>query len=244
MCVWSSARGGAACSRGRAQPQPARTSPRGTSATIASRCGRRAANGVGHLGAWLAARHDQSACSWSTPVYFAPFSPNGIGNTLMAIVMAFHMALMQGRRLVVSDWPPRTLDVSYPLSELLLPSACQALFDGDTGRPKVQKCSVIACPLRTTSRFRGAYTQPHWAHMSPLFLDLPKEWAHLDCARPRLPLRLHPRLPLLFTAAQAAAALPQNVSMRQVVPPPLSPPAAWEQQGAAHATRRGTASHK
>ena len=132
------------------------------------------------LADWISQRHDKGACSTSTPVYFAPTSPNGIGNKLMAIVMAFHMALMQNRRLIVSDWPPRTLDVSYPLDELLQPSACQALFDKDKSRPKVEKCTVISCPLRTRSAFRNAYTQPHWAHMSPLFLDLPTEWAHLD----------------------------------------------------------------
>ena len=65
------------------------------------------------LARWLDARHAASPCSWATPVYFAPFSPNGIGNKVMAMVMAFHMALVQGRRLVVSDWPPATLDVSY-----------------------------------------------------------------------------------------------------------------------------------
>ena len=76
---------------------------------------------------WIALRHDRARepCTASTPVYFAPFSPNGIGNKLMAVVMAFHMALMNQRRLVISDWPPRTLDVSYPLEELLQPSSCQ-----------------------------------------------------------------------------------------------------------------------
>ena len=28
--------------------------------------------------------------------------------------------------------------------------------------------------------FHDARTQPHWAHMSPSFLDLPTEWQHLD----------------------------------------------------------------
>ena len=79
----------------------------------------------------------------------------GIGNKLMAIVMAFHMALMSGRRLVVSDWPPRTLDTAYPLEELLLPSACQRLFDADRKRPAVKKCTVVACPLRVASSFSG-----------------------------------------------------------------------------------------
>ena len=132
------------------------------------------------LTAWLAARHDAAPCDASTPVYFAPFSPNGIGNKVLAAVMAFHMSLMQGKRLVVSDWPPLTLDVSYPLAELLKPSSCQALFDNDRQRPRVKKCTVISCPLHTRSIFRNGYTQPHWAHMSASFLDLPKEWAHLE----------------------------------------------------------------
>ena len=75
---------------------------------------------------WLDQRHRQP-CSLSDPVYFAPFSPNGIGNKLLAIVMAFHMSLMTNRRLVVSDWPPRTLDTAYPLEELLLPSRCTCM---------------------------------------------------------------------------------------------------------------------
>ena len=129
---------------------------------------------------WLAERHHRGACDASTKVYFAPFSPNGIGNKLLAMVMAFHMALMQGRRLVVTDWPPKTFDVSYALSELMEPSSCQPLFDGDKARPAVKKCTVIWCPGYTRSVFRDAFTQPHWAHMSPQFLDLPREWAHLD----------------------------------------------------------------
>ena len=134
----------------------------------------------GDILAWLEARHRPPTCDANTPVYLAPFSPNGIGNKLMAIVMAFHMSIMMDRRLVVSDWPPRTLDTAYPLEEFLLPSSCQKLFDEDTRRPAVVKCTVIACPTRTTSLFRRAYTQPHWAHMSTHFLDLPREWMHLD----------------------------------------------------------------
>ena len=129
---------------------------------------------------WLEARHNTRQCSWNTPVYFAPFSPNGIGNKLMAMVMAFHIALMSGRSLVVSDWPPSTLRTDYVLSDFLLPSSCQALFDGDTTRPKVRKCTVISCPLRTNSRFTKGLTQMHWAHQAPQFLELPREWAHLD----------------------------------------------------------------
>ena len=131
------------------------------------------------LVAWLDARH-RLPCDASTPVYFAPFSPNGIGNKLMAIVMAFHMALMQGRRLVVSDWPPRTLDTEYSLEQILHLSSCQPLFDRDPARARVVKCTVIACPSHTASVFEHSYTQPHWAHMSPLFLEVPPEWAHLD----------------------------------------------------------------
>ena len=86
----------------------------------------------------------------------------------------------QGRRLIVSDWPPRTLDTEYPLEHFLRPSACQALFDRDPNSKKVVKCTVIACPGRTRSVFRNSFTQPHWAHMSPAFLELPEEWAHLD----------------------------------------------------------------
>ena len=133
------------------------------------------------LESWIAARHDAgAACTPTTPVYFAPFSPNGIGNKLMAVVMAFHMALMTGRRLVVSDWPPRTLATRYPLAELLQPSSCQALFDDDRNRPQVKKCTIVSCPLHTASVFGNSYTQPHWAHMSPQFLDLPADWQHLD----------------------------------------------------------------
>ena len=42
------------------------------------------------LAHWISLRHDKPRvpCSPSTSVYFAPFSPNGIGNKLMAIVMA------------------------------------------------------------------------------------------------------------------------------------------------------------
>ena len=39
---------------------------------------------------------------------------------------------------------------------------------------------VIACTSHTASVFEHSYTQPHWAHMSPLFLEVPPEWAHLD----------------------------------------------------------------
>lgn len=92
------------------------------------------------LVAWLDARH-RLPCDASTPVYFAPFSPNGIGNKLMAMVMAFHMALMQGRRLVVSDWPPRTLDTEYSLEQILHLSSCQPLFDRDPACARVVKCT-------------------------------------------------------------------------------------------------------
>ncbi|KAL1528889.1 hypothetical protein AB1Y20_010212 [Prymnesium parvum] len=129
---------------------------------------------------WLEARHRRLACSWDTPVYFAPFSPNGIGNKLMAMAMAFHIALMTGRALVVTDWPPATLATSYKLDDLLLPSSCQPLFDGDPSRPAVRKCTIASCPLHTASRFTRATTQMHWAHQSPHFLRLPAAWAHLD----------------------------------------------------------------
>ena len=33
-------------------------------------------------------------------------SPNGIGNKVLALTMSFHLALMQGRAFVVTDWPP------------------------------------------------------------------------------------------------------------------------------------------
>ena len=193
QCVASAAGGGAAAPARTVATPVSATAPARTAAAVPTassqppvvlsgtglvQVGNRSLDAA--LERWLAARHDAAACSASTPVYFAPFSPNGIGNKLMAIVMAFHMALMQGRRLVVSDWPPRTLDVSYPLGELLLPSACQPLFDGDRRRPAVRKCTVISCPLHTSSVFTHAYTQPHWAHMSALFLDLPSDWAHLD----------------------------------------------------------------
>ena len=69
---------------------------------------------------------------------------------------------------------------NIPDSELLHTSSCQPLFDGDTKRPKVTKCTVIACPGRTKSVFTNSLTQPHWAHMSTKFLDLPQEWVHLD----------------------------------------------------------------
>ena len=132
---------------------------------------------------WLDARH-VSECDRSTAVYFVPFSPNGIGNKVLGIVMGFHMALMEGRKLVVSDWPPRTLDTSYALGEFIRPSSCQQRFDADGAarrRPAVTKCTVVGCPTRTQqSYFSRAVTQAHWAHMSPKFLELPAEWAHLD----------------------------------------------------------------
>ena len=77
---------------------------------------------------WLDARHRSMPCSWHSRVWFAPFSPNGIGNKLMAMVMAFHMALTQERALVVTDWPPRTLDTAYKLRDIMQPSSCQARF--------------------------------------------------------------------------------------------------------------------
>ena len=92
---------------------------------------------------WLEQQHG-GVCSDDTPIYFAPFSPNGIGNKLLGIVMAFHIALMQGRRLVVTDWPPSTLKTSYTLDQILHTSACQQRFDGDRKRPPVKKCSVPA----------------------------------------------------------------------------------------------------
>ena len=129
---------------------------------------------------WLDARHAKLRCTPETPVYFAPFSPNGIGNKIMAMVMAFHIALMDGRALVVSDWPPTTLDTSYKVEDFLQPSGCQGLFDSDTRRPKVTKCTVAGCPTRTASSFSDGRTQPHWAHQSMQFLEVPRAWAHLD----------------------------------------------------------------
>ena len=125
---------------------------------------------------WLEARH-HAPCTWDTPVWFAPFSPNGIGNKVMAMVMAFHMAITERRSLVVTDWPPSTLKTGYKLHDIMRPSSCQALFDGDTTRPEVTKCTIVACPLRTHSRFRRGYTQMHWAHQSPNFLEVPRAWA-------------------------------------------------------------------
>ena len=147
------------------------------------------AHGIFHVGnatlddrlvRWLDARHAKLRCTPKTPVYFAPFSPNGIGNKIMAMVMAFHIALMDGRALVVSDWPPKTLDTSYKLDDFLQPSGCQGLFDSDPRRPKVTKCTVAGCPIRTASSFSDARTQPHWAHQSMQFLEVPRAWAHLD----------------------------------------------------------------
>ena len=118
-------------------------------------------------------RH-RAPCTWTTPVWFAPFSPNGVGNKLMSMVMALHFSLLAGRQLVASDWPPSTLKTTYKYHELFRPSACQAristspllllcrssgatwpasthyrivqaLFDKDTDRPPVTKCSVISC---------------------------------------------------------------------------------------------------
>ena len=63
---------------------------------------------------------------------------------------------------------------------MLKPSSCQRLFDADTSRPRVKKCTIIACPIRTVSRFSDGFTQPHWAHQSEAFLELPAEWAHLE----------------------------------------------------------------
>ena len=65
------------------------------------------------LKAWLDERHVSLPCSYhDTAVYFAPTSPNGIGNKLLALTMSFHMALMQRRALVVTDWPPATMPTS------------------------------------------------------------------------------------------------------------------------------------
>lgn len=128
---------------------------------------------------WLERRHRAPCSEQSTPVYFAPFSPNGIGNKLLGIVMAFHIALMEGRQLVVSDWPPQTLKTSYTLGDFLLTSSCQRLFDEDLSRPRVKKCSVIECPHTTVSKFKKGHTQPHWAHSSTNFLSVPLEWVSL-----------------------------------------------------------------
>ena len=128
---------------------------------------------------WLDARHAKRECSWSTPVWFAPVSPNGIGNKVMALVMAFHVALTEKRSLVVSDWPPTTLATTYALDQILRPSSCQKLFDADTTKPAVTKCTVRACPFRVKSRFTFSRTQPHWAHQSASFLEVPRAWAHL-----------------------------------------------------------------
>ena len=128
---------------------------------------------------WLDARHAKRECSWSTPVWFAPVSPNGIGNKVMALVMAFHVALTEKRSLVVSDWPPTTLATTYALDQILRPSSCQKLFDADATKPAVPKCTVRACPFRVKSRFTFSRTQPHWAHQSASFLEVPRAWAHL-----------------------------------------------------------------
>ncbi|KAL3902249.1 MAG: hypothetical protein SGPRY_012145 [Prymnesium sp.] len=87
---------------------------------------------------------------------------------------------MTHRTLVVTDWPPTTLATSYKLEDLMLPSSCQKLFDDDTTRPRVRKCTVASCPLRTVSRFTSGLTQTHWAHQSPAFLELPPAWSQLD----------------------------------------------------------------
>lgn len=126
---------------------------------------------------WLEARHGSRECNHDTPVWFAPFSPNGIGNKLMAMVMAFHMAISEKRALVVTDWPPSTLDTTYKLHDIMRPSSCQSLFDGDITRPTVAKCTIVACPLQTRSQFKAGRTQLHWAHQSPAFLEVPRVWA-------------------------------------------------------------------
>lgn len=129
---------------------------------------------------WLEAHHT-APCDWNTPVWFAPFSPNGIGNKVMSMVMAFHVALMGGKRLVATDWPPSTLRTEYPLDELFRPSACQRLFDADAAtRTPIKKCTTIACPLRTASNFARGSTQPHWAHQTDSFLNVPAVWSHLS----------------------------------------------------------------
>ena len=63
------------------------------------------------------------------------------------LVMAFHVALTEKRSLVVSDWPPTTLSTTYALDQILRPSSCQKLFDADTTKPAVTKCTVRACEL-------------------------------------------------------------------------------------------------
>ena len=68
----------------------------------------------------------------------------------------------------------------YPLEQLVTPSSCQRRFDADTARPRVRKCAVVSCPLKTVSKFTNGFTQPHWAHQSDSFLDVPEEWSHLS----------------------------------------------------------------
>ena len=131
------------------------------------------------LRAWLEMRHTAS-CSYATPVYFAPTSPTGIGNKLMGLVMSFHIALLLGRQLVITDWPPYTLDTMHPLADVIRVSACQRLFEMDTTRPSVKKCSMTGCPIHTSSAFADGRTQEHWAHQARDSLELPGTWAHLD----------------------------------------------------------------
>jgi len=132
------------------------------------------------LEAWLDARHTSGRCDHATAVYFAPTSPNGIGNKLLGLAMAFHVALMGNRRLVVTDWPPTTLaKTSYQIGDILRPSSCQSLFDHEPNRQRVVRCTMAACPLRTASQFRDGFTQPHWAHASEDFLKVPPAFKHL-----------------------------------------------------------------
>lgn len=81
------------------------------------------------ISAWLDARHASAHCSWDTPVWFAPTSPNGIGNKLFGLVMAFHLSLIQARG---CPWlPRRTAGRSWgPASATNPPTAAASLATG------------------------------------------------------------------------------------------------------------------
>ena len=95
---------------------------------------------------WLDARHLQP-CDPSAPVYFVPFSPNGIGNKLMGVVMGFHMALMQVSR---RQPPPPNPAPLHPRPKPTL-TAAPSPSNGTRSRPRPPTAGPTARGLRLAS---------------------------------------------------------------------------------------------
>ncbi len=177
---------------------------------------------------YIARAHDATPCTAATPVHYAPVSPNGIGNKVMALVAAFNVALHDGRRLVVTDWPPLTMPVSYALADVLRVSSCQEVFErarAREGAPPVEKCTEVRCPHYTRcSFFSDARTQPHWATGRLRQLLVPAEFAqHIEWAEWWRLLTSHLFRPSARLAAGLSRAL-QHTSLGRSPPATIAAP--------------------